>query len=214
MCVCTSNAARPGSSATSLSSQGRMRSSENTWGAYPWDGAAKESNLPSGGLLRPNGFEGRVGHQTPAAPGSMLRRGGGTRSACAQEEVARFTFLVTLQREAADHRHEQALGVHVAGVHLDRIEVAVHHGPHLRLVPPELAAVGDWRPARVLEVLLAVADELREVHVELPEVAVEADHGHRLVGVVESRSQLAGGRVELRLDSRPPVGGSPVAAEA
>src|SRR3954454_14674967 len=40
MCVCTSNGARPGSSATSLSSQGRMRSSENTSAAYPGDGAA------------------------------------------------------------------------------------------------------------------------------------------------------------------------------
>jgi hypothetical protein len=30
--------------------------------------AAKESNLPSGGLHRPAGFEGRMGHQTPAAP--------------------------------------------------------------------------------------------------------------------------------------------------
>ena len=31
-------------------------------------GAAKESNLPSGGLPRPAGFEDRMGHQTPAAP--------------------------------------------------------------------------------------------------------------------------------------------------
>jgi rhodanese-related sulfurtransferase len=30
--------------------------------------AAKESNLPSGGLHRPAGFEGRMGHQTRAAP--------------------------------------------------------------------------------------------------------------------------------------------------
>jgi rhodanese-related sulfurtransferase len=32
------------------------------------DEAAKESNLPSGGLHRPAGFEGQMGHQTPAAP--------------------------------------------------------------------------------------------------------------------------------------------------
>jgi molybdopterin adenylyltransferase len=32
------------------------------------DEAAKESNLPSDGLHRPTGFEGQVGHQTPAAP--------------------------------------------------------------------------------------------------------------------------------------------------
>ena len=37
-------------------------------------GAAKESNLPSGGLLRPAGFEDRMGHQTPAAPRAMLER--------------------------------------------------------------------------------------------------------------------------------------------
>ena len=30
--------------------------------------AAKESNLPSGGLHRPTGFEDQMGHQTPAAP--------------------------------------------------------------------------------------------------------------------------------------------------
>lgn len=30
--------------------------------------AAKESNLPSGGLHRPAGFEGQMGHQTRAAP--------------------------------------------------------------------------------------------------------------------------------------------------
>src|SRR3954464_576559 len=37
------------------------------------DGAAKESNLPSGGLPRPAGFEDRMGHQTPAAPPRRLR---------------------------------------------------------------------------------------------------------------------------------------------
>src|SRR3989440_6642484 len=35
-------------------------------------GAAKESNLPSGGLPRPAGFEDRMGHQTPAAPRTNL----------------------------------------------------------------------------------------------------------------------------------------------
>jgi Transposase, Mutator family len=34
--------------------------------------AAKESNLPSGGLHRPAGFEGQMGHQTPAAPFAAL----------------------------------------------------------------------------------------------------------------------------------------------
>ncbi len=35
--------------------------------------AAKESNLPSGGLPRPAGFEDRIGHQAPAAPPVILR---------------------------------------------------------------------------------------------------------------------------------------------
>src|SRR3954454_14098949 len=39
-------------------------------------GAAMESNHPTGGLLRPAGFEDRMGHQTPAAPGPMLERQG------------------------------------------------------------------------------------------------------------------------------------------
>ena len=38
------------------------------------DGAAMESNHPSGGLLRPAGFEDRMGHQTPAAPRPSLNR--------------------------------------------------------------------------------------------------------------------------------------------
>src|SRR3954447_12837006 len=36
-------------------------------------GAAKESNLPTVGLPRPAGFEDRMGHQTPAARGLILR---------------------------------------------------------------------------------------------------------------------------------------------
>ena len=40
--------------------------------ALPPHGAAMESNHPSGGLLRPAGFEDRMGHQTPAAPRLML----------------------------------------------------------------------------------------------------------------------------------------------
>jgi hypothetical protein len=39
---------------------------------YSAHGAAMESNHPSGGLLRPAGFEDRMGHQTPAAPKTML----------------------------------------------------------------------------------------------------------------------------------------------
>jgi hypothetical protein len=37
-------------------------------------GAAKESNLPSGGLLRPAGFEDRMGHQAHATPSASLER--------------------------------------------------------------------------------------------------------------------------------------------
>jgi len=33
-----------------------------------------ESNHPSGGLLRPAGFEDRIGHQTAAAPRASLGR--------------------------------------------------------------------------------------------------------------------------------------------
>ena len=40
--------------------------------ALPPHGAAMESNHPSGGLLRPAGFEDRMGHQTPAAPPPSL----------------------------------------------------------------------------------------------------------------------------------------------
>src|SRR3954452_1892384 len=39
-------------------------------------GAAMESNHPTGGLLRPAGFEDRMGHQTPAAPVRRLWRAG------------------------------------------------------------------------------------------------------------------------------------------
>src|SRR4051794_29947251 len=36
-----------------------------------------ESNHPTGGLLRPAGFEDRMGHQTPAAPPAILDRRSG-----------------------------------------------------------------------------------------------------------------------------------------
>src|SRR4051794_23596360 len=42
-----------------------------------WNGAAKESNLPSVGLPRPAGFEDRMGHQTRAAPPLRLRQADG-----------------------------------------------------------------------------------------------------------------------------------------
>src|SRR3954451_18921208 len=41
--------------------------------ANPSYGAAKESNLPTRGLHGPAGFEDRMGHQTPAAPGRIIR---------------------------------------------------------------------------------------------------------------------------------------------
>jgi hypothetical protein len=47
-----------------------------TAAALSFHGAAKESNLPSGGLLRPAGFEDRMGHQAHATPGLMLERAG------------------------------------------------------------------------------------------------------------------------------------------
>jgi hypothetical protein len=37
------------------------------------NGAAKESNLPTRGLHGPAGFEDRMGHQTLAAPGLIIR---------------------------------------------------------------------------------------------------------------------------------------------
>src|SRR3954451_15660267 len=46
-----------------------------------------ESNHPTGGLLRPAGFEDRMGHQTPAAPPGTLAAVAGRRRAQILAEV-------------------------------------------------------------------------------------------------------------------------------
>src|SRR6059058_766460 len=72
------------------------------------DEAAKESNLPSGGLHRPAGFEGQMGHQTPAAPFAALR----LVSARPPEEVA---IAVADGDAGAVEVIEDRLGVLAAG---------------------------------------------------------------------------------------------------
>src|SRR5919201_4157169 len=61
--------------------EGSSRHAERLDESYRWcgpagsscsHGAAKESNLPSGGLLRPAGFEDRMGHQAHATPLASL----------------------------------------------------------------------------------------------------------------------------------------------
>ncbi len=111
------------------------------------DGAAKESNLPSVGLPRPAGFEGRMGHQTPAAPGRRLGRGD------FEQEVAGVAGLAH-QRESPPHRHEQALGVHVAGVHRGGLDLALQHLAQLLAVLLQVRPVGDRGPAGRAELAL------------------------------------------------------------
>jgi rhodanese-related sulfurtransferase len=54
--------------AANVSAPRRVGEAENARALQEVGEAAKESNLPSGGLHRPAGFEDRMGHQTRAAP--------------------------------------------------------------------------------------------------------------------------------------------------
>src|SRR6476620_8544167 len=62
---------RPTRAASPRPAEGRVHDIRDLQ-PLPRHGAAMESNHPTGGLLRPAGFEDRMGHQTPAAPRPML----------------------------------------------------------------------------------------------------------------------------------------------
>src|SRR4051794_1926547 len=62
-----------------------------------------ESNHPTGGLLRPAGFEDRMGHQTPAAPRAMLERTAG-RAAPLQAQLPAARMLSARSGKALERR--------------------------------------------------------------------------------------------------------------
>lgn len=88
-----------------------------------------ESNHPTGGLLRPAGFEGRMGHQAPAAPGPIVKRGGGRRSGASRAAAAGVPGELFAEPQPL-HRAPQLgaprgqLGLErVAGMDLERLAV-------------------------------------------------------------------------------------------
>jgi hypothetical protein len=109
-----------------------------------------------------------------------------------EQEVARLAVLPH-EPDAADHRNQQPLGVHVAGLDLGRVNLAGEHGLHLLAVGLEVGPIHHRRPDRRREVGLAVAHEVGKAWVQLPEVAVQADDGHRLRHIVEARPRLSRG---------------------
>src|SRR5918999_1623589 len=73
------------------------------------------------------------------------------------------------QGDGPDHRHQEALGVNVAGVDVGRVDLAGEQPLHLLAVLGEVGAVHDRRPAGRLELLLGIADQVAEGLVELAE---------------------------------------------
>src|SRR4051794_20625260 len=98
-----------------------------------WNGAAKESNLPTVGLPRPAGFEDRMGHQTPAAPRLILR---------SQQLVERLRDVAHLEAAVEVVR----LRAVVRRLERERVAAALA-GPPLCLLEQRAA---DAVPARVL----------------------------------------------------------------
>src|SRR5918996_653417 len=130
---------------------------------------------------------------------AIERPGSGSRG---QEEVVGLLARLD-EADRAGHGHEQALRVHVARVDLGRLDLARQELLHLLAVLLQVVPVHHRRPARGLEILLRVADELGERGVQLAEAAVEFDGGHRVPRVVEAGALLAGGaRVALAPEQR------------
>ena len=114
-----------------------------------------------------------------------------------EHEVAREPVLARHDGQLADDRDHQALAVHVRALDLDLAQVAgLQPGQLLELVLV-VAAVVRGRPGGLGELVLLVADELGERRVELLELAVEAEDGHRRGDVVEAVARLALDRLGL-----------------
>src|SRR3954447_1525673 len=99
-----------------------------------------------------------------------------------EQEVRRLAALAD-ERELPDHRHEQSLRVHVAGLDLDGLDLAGQHVLHLLAVLVEVAPVHHRRPYGLLELRLGVAEQVRERLVELLEAPVEGDARRGLLHV-------------------------------
>src|SRR3954447_22511400 len=114
-----------------------------------------------------------------------------------EHEVQRKPVLAGGDGELADHRDHQALAVHVGALHLDLAQLAGAHLAELLELVLVVAPVVRGRPGGLGELVLLVADELGERGVELLELAVEGEDGHRGGDVVEAVARLAPHRLAL-----------------
>src|SRR3954462_3176520 len=128
----------------------------------------------------------RSNHGNMPASGTITRR----RLRSFQQEMRGLAVLAD-EREGAHDGHEESLSMDVAGLDVGRLDLAGEHVLHLLAVLVEVRAIHHRRPDRLVELRLRVADEIAEGRVQLPEPAVESDHGLRLLHVVEARARLA-----------------------
>src|SRR4051812_13784335 len=197
------------------SGSGRARSTRNgsSLGAAGSGGCAlRAENVSGGGAFSPR----RAARSAAARARSSGLRSGGVgwrRGTCCvrivtaeavgraepsalggrEEDGSGLAGLVAHERQLAVDGHHQALRVHVGGLELDRLDVAGLEQRQLLGLLLVDGAVVHRRPHGLDELVLLVADELRERRVELAELAVEREHGHRRRSVVEAVARLARG---------------------
>src|SRR5688572_12569679 len=163
--------------------------STSSWRVQRYSSGSLEPMCVWTSSSRASGTSWRMRSSQGSSPASSttrcsLRLGG-------EQEVVRLALLGSDQADRADHRDEQALGMHVARVDVGRVDLAREQELHLLAVLGQVGAVHDRRPAGGLEVLLGVPDEVGEGLVQLAEVAVQLNRGHGLLDVIEAGAQVA-----------------------
>ena len=114
----------------------------------------------------------------------------------------------TLRR--ADDRDHQALAVHVGALHGHGFDLPRGQLCQLLLLLLVHGAVVRRRPGGLAELVLLIADQFGKRRVELAELALQGQRGHRLGDVVEAVPRLALGRPGLlRAGAATGAGGCP-----
>ena len=108
-----------------------------------------------------------------------------------QQQVQGQTILAGDGGQLADDRDHQALAMHVGALHGHGFNLTGGQLCQLLLLLLVDGAIVRRRPRRLPELLLLVPDQFGKRGVELAELAVEAEHGHRLLDVVEAVPGLA-----------------------
>src|SRR5918999_4321470 len=135
-----------------------------------WVWASRSSRPGTSSRMRSSQGRMPVSSTTTDEPIGVAREPGGLRGLRLGREQEVVGLVVPLHKgDGADHRHQEALGVNVAGVDVGRVDLAGEQPLHLLAVLGEVGAVHDRRPAGRLELLLGIADQVAEGLVELAE---------------------------------------------